>query len=247
MRTTAQIGEVTLRVCCDTAVLEILLDVLTLVGLTVGSKLLQSVGLSHLLANHGLFLRSQFLNLSLNLGEVALLDALAVLQQHIIEETILDSGAETELNARIQFLQRLSQQVGRCVPEGVLTLFIVKLVERNRCILVDRTVQLYCLTVYTTAYHAACESRRDALSNLKTSYALLIRTNRSVWESNVNHIYNICLSLKRAQRYTLSLTPPNFPLKNLSFSRFSRQAARCRSGGSASAMRPRFGHAGWCR
>jgi hypothetical protein len=78
----------------------------------------------------------------------------------------------------------------------MLTLLVIKLIELDGSVLIDRTVQLYCLTVYTTAYNAACESRRDALCNLETSYALLIRANRSVWESNVNHIYNICLNLK---------------------------------------------------
>ena len=172
---------------------------LALVGLSVGSKLLQGVGLSYLLANHRLFLASQFLHLCLNLGEVTLLDHLAILQQDIIEETILDSRSKTELNARIQLLQSLCQQMGGGVPEGMLTLLVVELVKLNRCVLIDGTVQLYGLTVYSTAYNAACESRRDALCNLETSYALLIRANRSVWECNVNHhIYNICLNFEIA-------------------------------------------------
>ena len=78
----------------------------------IGSKLLQRISLSHLLANHGLFLASQFLHLCFNFGEIALLDHLAVLQQHVIEEAILDSRSETELDARIEFLQGLCQQVG---------------------------------------------------------------------------------------------------------------------------------------
>ena len=84
----------------------------------------------------------------------------------------------------------------------MLTLLVIKLVELNLGVLINRTVQLYCLTVYSTAYNAACESRRDALCNLKTSYALLIRANRSVWESNVDHIYNICLSFEIACKGT---------------------------------------------
>ena len=91
----------------------------------------------------------------------------------------------------------------------MLTLLVVKLVKCNRCVLVNGTVQLYGLTVYTATYNAACESRRDALCNLKTSHALLIRANRSVWKSNVNHIYNICLNLKRLQNYTKTSKMPN--------------------------------------
>ena len=112
MRATTEIGEVTLGIGGDGTVFKILLDVLALVSLTVSSKLLQSLCLRHLTTNHRLFLASQFLHLCFNLWEIALLDALAVLQQHIIEETILDSRSETELNARIQLLQSLCQQVG---------------------------------------------------------------------------------------------------------------------------------------
>ena len=185
VRTTAEVGKVTLCIGGDGAIFQVLIDVLTLVGLPPLCELFQGISLSHLFANHRLLLACQFLHLCLNLGEVALLDALAVLQQHIIEETILDSRTETKLDARIQLQQCLSQQVGRCVPEGMLTLLVVELVERYGCILIDRTVQLYCLTVYSTADNAACESRRDALCNLIASHALLIRTNRSVWKSNV--------------------------------------------------------------
>jgi hypothetical protein len=99
--TTAEVGECALRIGCDRTVFKILLDVLALVGLSVGSKLLQGVGLGHLLANHGLLLASQFLHLCFNCWEVALLDHLAVRQQDIIEESVFDSRSETELDARI--------------------------------------------------------------------------------------------------------------------------------------------------
>ena len=112
VRTTTQIGEITLCISGDRTVFKILLDVLALVGLTIGTKLLKSVCLGNLTTNNGFFLRSQLLHLCFNLGEVALLDALAILQQHIIEETILDSRSETELYARIQLLQCLCQQMG---------------------------------------------------------------------------------------------------------------------------------------
>jgi hypothetical protein len=41
----------------------------------------------------------------------------------------------------------------------MLTLLVVELVELDGSILIDRTIQLYCLAVYSTAYNAARESR----------------------------------------------------------------------------------------
>ena len=112
VRTTAEVGERTLCIGGDTAVLQVLLDVLALIGLTVSGKLFQSVCLCHLLANDGLFLGSQFTHFLLNLREVTLLDALTVFQQHIIEETILDGRTESELDTGIKLLQCLSKQMG---------------------------------------------------------------------------------------------------------------------------------------
>ena len=201
VRATAQVGEVALCIGGDGAVFEVLLDVLTLIGLTVGSKRLQGIGLGDLAAHNGLLLRSQLFHLSLNRWEVALLDALAIGQQHVIEESVLDGGSETELDAGVQLLQRLCQQVCRGVPEGVLALLVLELVEGDGGIFHDGAVQLNGFSIHATAYHAACQSRRNALGNLKSGYALLIRASRSVRKSNLNHIYNICLSLNQLQRY----------------------------------------------
>ena len=108
VRTTTEVREIALRISSDRTIFQILLNVLAFVGLAIGSKLLKSIGLGNLLANNGLFLGSQFLHLSFNRGEIALLYALAVGQQHIVEEAILDSRSETKLDARVQFLQSLS-------------------------------------------------------------------------------------------------------------------------------------------
>ena len=85
------------------------------------------------------------------------------------------------------------------MPEGVLALLVVPLVELQFGVLHDGTVQLYGLTVHSAAEDAACQSRRDALGNLKSGCALLIRANRAVREGNVNHIYNICFNLSDAK------------------------------------------------
>jgi hypothetical protein len=55
--------------------------------------------------------------------------AVTLRRHHIVEETCLNSGTEAELDAGIEFLQSLGKQVGRSVPEGVLTLVVVELIK----------------------------------------------------------------------------------------------------------------------
>ena len=72
VRTTAKVGEIALGICGDGTILQVLLNVLAFVGLTVSLKLSESISLSHLLANHRLVLLGKFHHLSLNLGEIIL-------------------------------------------------------------------------------------------------------------------------------------------------------------------------------
>ena len=111
-----------------------------LVGLSGSAKLLEGIGLGHLVSHHGFLLAGQFLHLRLDLAEVALLDALAAGQEHVVEESVLDGWSESELDAGIEFLQRLGEQVCRCVPEGVTAFLIVPLVEGDAGVLVDGSV-----------------------------------------------------------------------------------------------------------
>ena len=140
VRTATKVGESTLCICRNGTVFQVLLDVLTLVCLSVIGKLLQCIGLADLLAHHRLVLLGEFHHLCLNLREIVLADGNAVFWHHIIKESVFHSRSETELDTRIQLLQRLCQQVGGSVPEGMLTLFVVKLIEGNRCVLHNRTV-----------------------------------------------------------------------------------------------------------
>ena len=112
MWTLAEVGERSLSVGGDGSVLKVLLNVLALVGLSVGCKLLQSVSLRHFLAHHRLLLAGKFLHLCLNLWEIGFLYRLTVLEQYIVEESVLNSWSKAELYARIQFLQSLGKEVG---------------------------------------------------------------------------------------------------------------------------------------
>ena len=157
MRTTTEVCEVTLGIGSDRAILQVLIDMFTLIGLTIGGEFLQGIGFCHLAAHHRFLFTGQFLHFVLNLRKVTFLDLLTIGQQHIIEEAILDSWSETELDARIQLLQSLCQQVRTGMPEGMLSFLIIPFIESNRCILVDGSVQLHGLTIHTAADNTACQ------------------------------------------------------------------------------------------
>ena len=140
MRTTAKVGKVALGISGDGTILEVLLNVLALVVLTIGLKLLERFGLRHFTAHNCLVLLGQLAHLFLNLGEVVLRNHLTLGGHNVIEESILYGRTEAELDARIELLERLGEQVGRGVPEGVLTLFVLKLVKRDGRIGSDGTV-----------------------------------------------------------------------------------------------------------
>ena len=140
MRTTAKVGKVALGISGDGTILEVLLNVLALVVLTIGLELLERFGLRHFTAHNCLVLLGQLAHLFLNLGEVVLRNHLTLGGHNVIEETILYGRTEAELDAGIELLERLGEQVGRGVPEGVLTLFVLKLVKRDGRIGSDGTV-----------------------------------------------------------------------------------------------------------
>ena len=158
VRTFTEVGEVALGIGRDAAVLEVLLDVLALVGLACSLKLSQAVGLAYFLAYNGLVLVGQLEHLVLNLLEVAFAYLLSVGKQHVVEEAVLDGGTEAELDAGIKLLQRLGEEVGAGVPEGVLALFVLELIELDACIGVDGTVEFRCLTIDTAGHNVLCQS-----------------------------------------------------------------------------------------
>ena len=56
--------------------------------------------------------------------------------------------------------------MGRCVPEGMLSFLVLKLVKFDGRVFIYWAVKLYSLTIDTATYNVASESRRDALGDL---------------------------------------------------------------------------------
>ena len=109
MRATAQIREAALRISRDCTILQ-LADQLSLINLATITEHLHGVSFRNILTFDLLFLSDQFRHLSLNRGEIALLDH-GLTRIYIIIETIFNCRADTELDTRIQLLQSLRHQV----------------------------------------------------------------------------------------------------------------------------------------
>ena len=190
MRSAAKVGEITLCIRSDCTVFEVVFNVFNLIMLPVGLKLFDCIGFGNFLTDNRFVLFCQFLHFVFYLRKVVFGDSLALWRHYIIKETVLYCRPEAELNTRIKFLKRLGKQVRRRVPEGMFTLFIIKLKKLNAGIFHNRAVQFTGFSINLARYNVASKSRRKTLCNLITSYALLVITNRSVWESDFNHITN---------------------------------------------------------
>ena len=72
--------------------------------LTLVAKLLEGVSLGDIGLFELLFLSAELHHLLLNSGEVAILNDLPFGGINIVVETVFNSGPDTELNTRIEFL-----------------------------------------------------------------------------------------------------------------------------------------------
>ena len=192
MRTAAEVGEGPLRVGRDMPVFKVV-NQFALVVLTPLAELLERIGFGDGFLHQLFFARTQLHHLCLNSGEVAILNHLSLSGIDIIVETILNSRTYTELNTRIQLLQRLRHQVRRGVPEGVLRLGVVPFVQTDVAVLGKRRVQLRNLPIIiigclnTGNKNVLCQTTADTLSHLQRRYAALILTDTTVRKSNFNH------------------------------------------------------------
>ena len=227
VRATAQIGERTLRIGCDRTISQ-LADQLSLIFFTAVAKHLQSVRLRDALTLDLLLLGYQLLHLRLDSGKVALLDH-GLTRIYIIVKTILDSRTDTELNARIQLLQRLSHQVRARMPESMLAFLIVPLQQLYRRIFLDRTGQIPCLAIHACGQYLLRQTRTDALRYLHSGRTLRILSHGIVRKCNLNHdlyIIYVCFFslLKSVCKISIFLySPPTLFLPNVKKKRFRRK------------------------
>ena len=187
MGTLAKVGKVTLCIGGYGTVLQILLDMLHLIDLTCRLELCYALCLGHLLAHQGFVLTCQLYHLILDVLEISLAYLLAIGKQHIIEESILDGRTEAELDTGIQLLQSFCQQVGTGMPEGMLTLLVLKFIEVDSSILIDRAIEFHRLSIHTASHHILGQTMRNTLCYLQTCHPRFILPNRTVGKSYLNH------------------------------------------------------------
>ena len=188
MRTTAEVGEVALGVCCDMAVFEVGNE-FVFVCLSAVAEELQGIGFADAFAHELFLLGNQFLHLLFNLREVGIAQLHSLGWHHVVVESVFDGWSDSELHTRVQLLECFGHEVSRCVPEGMLCFRGIPFVKYYGCIVLYRAVQFYCFSVYATCQHFGGEARADALGNLLSRYASFIRANAAVGKCNLYHIF----------------------------------------------------------
>ena len=127
MRSFAKVGKITLCVGGDFAVFEFTNE-FAFQGLSLVAKIAQCVGFRDVGSHHSLFARHNFLHFLFDFLKIGTCDGV-ITGVDVVVEAVFNSRANTELYALVELLQGFSEQVGRCVPKGVLTLIVVPLKE----------------------------------------------------------------------------------------------------------------------
>ena len=173
VRTTAKVGVVALGVCRDMSIFEFFNEFI-LVALTSVAKELQSICLGNVLTHQCFLALHEFLHFLLNLWEIRIRKLHSLRWHHVVVESVFNSRTNTELSAWIEFLKSFCHEVGRSVPESMLSFFIVPLVKHEVCIFVDWTIEFSCFAVHATSNDILCKARTNAFSDLQTCYTSLV-------------------------------------------------------------------------
>ena len=145
VRAAAEVGEIAVGIERNGAVFEGL-DQFDLVGVALLGELFERFGLGNLAADERLFLTGQLHHLGFDSRKVGFGDRHG--RVDVVVETVLDGRADAELDAGVERFERFGQQVRRGVPEGVLALFVLPLVELDGGIFVDGARQVDRRAVY---------------------------------------------------------------------------------------------------
>ena len=145
VRAAAEVGEIAVGIERNGAVFEGL-DQFDLVGVALLGELFERFGLGNLAADERLFLTGQLHHLGFDFRKVGFGDRHG--RVDVVVEAVLDGRADAELDAGVERFERFGQQVRRGVPEGVLALFVLPLVELDGGIFVDGARQVDRRAVY---------------------------------------------------------------------------------------------------
>ena len=155
VRSTAEVGEATLRVGGDVTVFEVGNE-FVLVGLSAIAEEFECIRLGNGSALHSFFPLGDFDHFLFDLGEVFFADHDTLGGHHIIVESVFDGGTDTKLGAGPEFLNGFSHEVGRGVPEGVFAFGVLPFVEGDFGVFSDGSVQFNGLSVHADGEHLLC-------------------------------------------------------------------------------------------
>ncbi len=164
MGSAAQVCERALRVGGDVAVLKFG-NQLAFVDFAAVAEEFQGVGFADVGAHDLLFFLGQFEHFFLDGGKIGRGDAVAV-GVDVVVETVFNGGAYAEFHSGKEFLQGLGQQVGRAVPERMLSFVVFPFEEFDPGVAVDRTGEIPFGIVNRCGQHVLCQPGADAFSYL---------------------------------------------------------------------------------
>ena len=145
VRSAAQIGESALCISRDMTVLQFA-DKLALVGLATVAEQLQSIRLADIGPDYSILLPRKLKHFLLDLGEFSCGDLMTV-GIDVVIETVVNSRAYAEFNARIQHLESFGEKMRRTVPEGMFAFGVIPFEKPDGCVLFNGAGDVPFLTV----------------------------------------------------------------------------------------------------
>ena len=195
VRTTAQVGKCALCICSNMSVFQFR-NQLALISFASFTEHFKRIFFRNALTYQSFFSGSQFFHLFLNSRQVTFLNH-SFTRIYIIIETVFNGRTDTKLDTRIKFLQSFSQQVSTCMPECMLTLFIIPFIKNKFSILFNWAIQINSFAIYSTSQHILCKTRADTFCYLQTSNSFVIFTNRAIRKSYFYHTIMFLSFIKR--------------------------------------------------
>ena len=188
VRTATKVCKRTLCIESDCTIFEVRYQ-LTFERFTTFFKHFQGISFRDVLTNHRFFLSYKLCHFLFDGSKVRFFNDGASGRHNIIVEAIFNSRTNTKLNAWIQLLQSFSHQVSRCMPEGMFSLSIIPFVQFNATIFSDRTIDFDNFTIYARSQNIVGQTRRNRLSDLKSSATSGVLTYRTVRKCYFNHSF----------------------------------------------------------